>query len=109
MIIFLDISPGPILKRLQIGPIHFHCLCFCVLNISNTVVCNTVCITHSMQYHLAVKLGTVVQIQNITESWFSRSLLLLRLDAHAGCQIEGIQQERSQLTMEGNKPYNLSC
>ncbi len=34
--------------------------------------------------------------------------LLVRLYAHAGYQIEDIQQEWVQLTMEGDEPYTIS-
>jgi len=47
---------------------------------------------------LAVKIGTAVQIQNIGDSC-SPHPLLIRLDAHTYCQIEDMQQEREQLTM----------
>ncbi len=42
-------------------------------------------------------MGTAVQIQNIGDSCLS-----------VGCQIEHMQQEQVQKTMEGSKPYTVS-
>lgn len=56
---------------------------------------------------VAVKMGTAVQILNIGEHcfYFPRHP---RLDVHVGCQIEDTQQEKTQLTMEGDNPYTVS-
>ncbi len=47
-------------------------------------------------------MGTAVQI---LESFFSSPFLL---EAHTGCQIEDMQQERAQLTVEGDETYTVS-
>ncbi len=49
---------------------------------------------------------TAVQIQNIEES-FSFPLSLI-VETHTGCQIEDTQQDRVQLTVEGDEPYTAS-
>ncbi len=53
------------------------------------------------------EMDTAVQIQNIRESCFSHPLIL-RHDAHVGCQTEDTQQERVQLTTE-DEPYTAKC
>ncbi len=52
-------------------------------------------------------MGTAVLIQKIGERHFSLPLIL-RLNDYAGWQTEDTQKERTQLTMEGDEPYNVS-
>lgn len=51
-------------------------------------------------------MGTAIEMHNTEESFFF--CLLLRLNAHVGCQIEDAQQKRVLLTMEGDERYTVS-
>lgn len=64
-------------------------------------VCNTVI------WQLEVEMGTAVLIQNIGECHLSLPLIH-RLNDYAGWQTEDTQKEWTQLTTEGDEPYNVS-
>ncbi len=80
----------------------------------NNCTC-TLCNINVLKCHLSVLKGAVFNIDNLRLKWVVQSKfkillcpLLLRLNAHAGCQIEESQQECAQLKMERDKPYTVS-